>query len=307
MTDLDISSAPQEPPDSHEPIPAHVEAALVDSGQPYPPPLDQLLALGEAWRAEGAAERRAALGLNQSHVPDLVRMVRDRRLNMSSSESLEVWAPAHALLALADLDISAHFDELIRLFDLDDDFFADELPKLLAPYGASALAPLAAYLGDQSRWQYGRMRASEALAQIATRFPDLRDQAVALIRDTLAQATHNGDTLNGSLIADLLSLKATEALPTIRAAFELDRVEPGIAGDWATVQKDLGVKPDQSDPLVQRSRARWDAERREMRAMLGPLGASQPKPAASQHQRKAASKAKRKAAAKARKANKKRK
>ena len=81
----------------HEPVRAHVEAALVPTDSAYPPPLDQLLRLGDPRERADMDARIAAVGLTQEHVPDLVRMTRDRALNTAMSDSDEVWAPIHAL------------------------------------------------------------------------------------------------------------------------------------------------------------------------------------------------------------------
>src|SRR5262245_56465982 len=88
--------------DLKEPVRAHVEAALVPTDAPYAPPLDQLLRLGDARVPDQKRAQIAELGLTQEHVPELVRMTRDRALNTAMSDSDEVWGPIHALTALED-------------------------------------------------------------------------------------------------------------------------------------------------------------------------------------------------------------
>jgi hypothetical protein len=83
--------------DLHRPVRAHVEAALVPTDAAYPPPLDQLLTLGNALEGHDVNERIAQLGFSQAHVPDLVRMARDRALNTMAGDSDAIWAPIHAL------------------------------------------------------------------------------------------------------------------------------------------------------------------------------------------------------------------
>ena len=55
--------------DRHKTVRAHVEAALVPSGDAYPPPLDQLLTLGNALEVADADERIAQIGFSQSQTP----------------------------------------------------------------------------------------------------------------------------------------------------------------------------------------------------------------------------------------------
>jgi hypothetical protein len=58
----------------------HVLAALRPTNAPYPHPVDALLSLGDA-REISVEVRRSILSIGQEHVPDLVRMARDRGLN----------------------------------------------------------------------------------------------------------------------------------------------------------------------------------------------------------------------------------
>lgn len=85
---FDLERAPLDPPrgfatdwggggsDLTRPVRAHVLAALPFSTHPYPPPLDALIPLGD----EDVDDLVAEHGIGQEHVPELVRMVRDRAL-----------------------------------------------------------------------------------------------------------------------------------------------------------------------------------------------------------------------------------
>lgn len=235
----------------HEPIPEHVAAALLPSAAPYPPPLDQLLQLGDLRTAPQDPDPRIiALGLTQAHVPDLVRMVRDQDLNTALSDTPEVWAPAHALRVLDQLDITAFIPDLIPVFDLEDDWMPPYVVNLFSKAGAPALEPLQHYLQDRTRWVYGRAEASTAIKEIGLRHPDLRERSIQILTDALAQAEEDHPDLNGFLVGDLLDMNATEALPVIRRAFELQCVDEMIAGGWDQVLMELGVEPDPADPLL---------------------------------------------------------
>ena len=294
--------------DLHKTVRAHVEAALVPTDGAYPPPLDQLLTLGNPLEVADVDKRIAQLGFSQEHVPDLVRMTRDRALNTMSSEADAGWAPIHALTALASLDVSAYVAELVPLFDIDSEWFGEELPDILGKAGQPALEPLRQYVQDKTRWLYGRWNAGSAVEQVGQQHPELRDQAIQILSDILAHAVDNDPESNGFFLGDLLHLNAVEALPVIRDAFEKDMIDESIAGDWGEVLKALGQKVDQNDPLFLRTHQRRNAKKAEMRAMLpphirdplGPITLTRPKSSTS-----ARHKNKRKASAAARKANKK--
>src|SRR4051812_17251245 len=65
--------------DLSRPVRAHVLAALCLNTAPYPPPVDALIRLGEPNKPR-VTERRQSLQLRQEHLPELLRMARDREL-----------------------------------------------------------------------------------------------------------------------------------------------------------------------------------------------------------------------------------
>lgn len=60
----------------------------------------------------------------------------------------------------------------------------------------------------------------------------------------------------------LVDLEAVEALPAIRHAFELDKIDPMVRGPWDAIVDQIGGGIDPDDPLIVLSRQRG-AERRE--------------------------------------------
>jgi hypothetical protein len=242
--------------DLNRPVRTHVEAALVPVDAPYPSPVEQLKRLGDTEQNPDISVHARRLGLTQEHVPDLVRMARDRALHIADSEATESWAPIYALQALKAFDLSQFVVDLIPLFDIESDWVGELIPKVLADVGSVGIEPLSNYLRDRSRWVYGRIASSTALTEIAKQSPELRDRVVAILTDELGHGTHGDLVIDGFLLADLLDLKAIESLPVIRHAFERDVVDETVAGDWAEVLQELGQEPDVDDPLVEISARR---------------------------------------------------
>lgn len=294
--------------DLHQPVAEHVRAALLPSDGSYPPPIDTLLSLGSPHDQADLQATLANVELDESHVPDLVRLARDRDLNTSMADTPEIWGPIYAVLALARLDAGDYAAELVPLFDVDNEWFGEELPDILGKAGAPALAALRQYVQDSSRWQYGRWNAASALAKVGQQHPELRDQAIESLSGALADE-RNDPEINGFLLSSLLTLKATEALPAIRTAFERDAIDESIAGSWGEVLEALEQPIDTADPLFQRSQARRQAVIDANRALLPALGgeraSSFPKATATKSSKPNNRKSKRKAAAASRKANKK--
>ncbi len=253
--------------DLHEPVAAHVQAALVPQDRGYESPLDRLLQLGDARSLGDIEPRLREWQIAQEHVPDLIRMARDRRLNTEwDDDDPAGWAPIHALLALEHFDVTPFVDELVPLFDVESDWISSHLPEVLARTGSVALAPLTNYFRDRGRWIFGRAEAARALGLIGQRDPALRMQVAQTLSDELEHAGENAPELNGFLIHELLDLEAVEYLPVIRRAFEQDAVDEMTVGDWTEVLRELGQEPEANDPLVERSRARWNATRADLRA-----------------------------------------
>lgn len=296
--------------DLNQPVRAHVEAALLTTDGSYSPPLDRLLTLGSVHDLPDPEAALGALGLAEAHIPDLIRMARDRALNTIEDDVPEGWAPIYALLALKHLDVSQHVADLVPLFDLDSEWFGEELPTVLGRAGAPALGPLRQYLYDASRWHYGRWNAASALAEIGKQHPELRDQAIAILAETMANQANDPET-NGFLLSSLLALHATEALPVIRAVFERDAVDVSIAGSWGEVLEALGQPVDRDDPLIQRSKAQRQQQRAANHSQFGTFGnqraqtGSFPKATANKAAKPSKRKSKRKIASASRKANKK--
>jgi hypothetical protein len=243
--------------DPSRPVRAHLLAVLRPNTGPYAQSVATLLTLGEP-RKPGVAERREALGLRQEHVPELLRMARDRDLYTANGDTDQVWAPLHAFYALSKLNVSAVVSELILLFDLDDDWLDTALPELMGKIGAQALEPIRAYLADRTRWAYGHAEACRALVQIAVQHPDLREPVVEMLSDQLRDAEYYHEVVNTAAMDALVELGAVEVLPIIRRAFELGQLDEMVRGGWGDVLEDLGIEPEAGDPLVAESRRRFE-------------------------------------------------
>ncbi len=203
---------------------------------------------------------------------------------------------------------------------LDADRIEQAFACLPVPDRSAPRTPSRARAGPESRphepagtpragRQGNAAAATEAVTKIVEQQPELRERAVQILSEELAHAEANDPADNGSLLSALLTLKAVEALPVIRQAFEKDAVDEMVAGDWSAVLVGLGQTPDPADPLVARSQARWNVAQA---ALFPPflaelaLPRAAPRPAAKKSSR-STQKTKRKMASASRKANRKKK
>lgn len=218
----------------------------------YPPPVDQLLAIGDARDSMGHWPDYVALGLGPEHIPDLIRMATDEELNVTGSESLEVWAPVHAWRALGQLRAEAAAEPLTgllhRIDDNQDDHVGEELPDVYGMIGPAAIPALAAYLADALHPLYARIAAAHSFAEIGTNHPDSRAHCVAALTAQLEQFAENGPTLNAFLVSYLIDLRAVESAPVMERAFASGQVELPVAGDWEDVQIEMGLRQTRTTP-----------------------------------------------------------
>ncbi len=251
----------------NKPVRAHVLEALVLTDEPYPEPVDALRRVGSFHDPE-SAQRRSELGLSQEHVPDLVRMARDRALHAAAIEDLEGWAPVHAIYALQGLDVSQVVEQLIPLFDVESDWLESELAPIVASAGAAALEPARRPFLDKTRWVFARTRLADVFEHVGKNDPELRPQAIETLNEVLQDYAQNDEALNGFVIDSLVELEAEESLPLIRQAFEAKSVDEMIRGGWSDVLEDMGHEPDPDDPLVAESARRKEAQYRQMQQMM---------------------------------------
>lgn len=227
----------------------------------YPPPVDQLLALGEI-RFSDKSRSYSDLGITEEHVGALSEMLEDERLQWEAwrkgDDSARFWAPAHAWRALGQLGAAASpsVEPLIRLLlrSLDSDWSSEEIPKVLGMIGPSALPAVRAALPAAAAVQdepMGSARLGSALVHMARAHPDVREEAVTILVNQLRAWPDQDEAVNGFLIADLIDLQAVEAAPLMQAAFEADAVDESIAGDWEDVQVEMGLLSERTTPPPQ--------------------------------------------------------
>ena len=226
------------------------------SKRSYDNPVDTLLTLGDI-RGERERPDYVGLGLAREHIPELIRMATDMDLYWAGSDTEEVWAPVHAWRALGDLRAEEAIEPLLQFFDDEqDEWPLVELPDVYGKIGPDAIPALARYLADGSRYLFGRIGASVALARIGTRYPQSRAACVEVLTGELERFRRHDPSLNAFLVSGLIDLQAREAAPIIKAAHAEGCVDTMVNGDWGAVRELLGlddeVEPSQPEPSTPR-------------------------------------------------------
>jgi hypothetical protein len=129
-----------------------------------------------------------------------------------------------------------------------EEWIWDEFPGILSQIGPGALPILSAYLEQTPiNGMYAQSTLCHAIANIGLVYPETRDAAVATLIAVLERYEEHDEFLNGTIIGDLIDLKALEALPVIERAFASGRVDEFVSGDWDDVQVEFGLKAPSPD------------------------------------------------------------
>lgn len=207
----------------------------------YAPPVSQLFSLGKDRPENSAGTDYAALGIGRDDIPALVAMVTDPRLNQSADPQ-ECWAPVHAWRALGELRAVEAIDPLIQLrFELsDDDYIANELPRVMERIGRAAIPSLTDALARPGN-VFARASMADAIGRIGATDPEVRDECAAILARQLENFEQQHRALNGLLVSALLDVEAVEHAPVMERALTSGHVDDMIAGDWEDVRIELGL------------------------------------------------------------------
>ncbi len=245
-----------------------IDPAVVITEDLYHPPVRQLLSLGKAAFEE--ENDYVALGLSPNDVPALIQMAADYQLHSGPEGSLVIWAPIHAWRALGQLRAVEAIGSLVELFPRVDDWdewVSDDLPRVLARFGAAAFEPACAFLADTTRGEWARTAAAKTLGHIGRVHSELRLEAIHRLSAQLERFAEQPETLNAMVVSQLWDLKAVEAMPVIERAFASGCVDESVVGDLEDVQIHFGLKtqrehhrkPNRLSELGDKIRAQWQA------------------------------------------------
>lgn len=215
------------------------EAEVPPNGTPYSASVERLLAIGEP-PPEGLDY--LAMAFSDEDIPELIRLALAPTPSPDDWDGPASWGSVHAWRVLGALKAEIAVEPLLTLWDdADDDIAHEEVPTVIGQIGPSALPILATYLADASRTSFSRSLAAAALVEVARQHPDSRTHVVEILTSELRKFEVNDRELNAFLVAELMSVGATESLDVVEAAYQANRVEWSLVGDWEDAQIAFGV------------------------------------------------------------------
>lgn len=208
-------------------------------------PLDRLLKLG----AEPARRRTwpdyRTLGLEDRHIPALIRMATDPALHAAEERDPAGWAPVHAWRALGQMEAQEAAAPLLAMLEQrnENPWVQEDIPDILGMIGPAALHGATLLLFDAEKDQDLRMDAGAVITNVAFQHPERRDEAAAVLVKQLEDWPHQSRELNAFLVAELVALREAGAAPLMQAAYAAGAVAPTDYRGWDDVQVALGLVP----------------------------------------------------------------
>ena len=192
----------------------------------------------------------AELGLTEEHIPELIRIVEDIEVFMPYDEDVdddapEFFSPIHAWRALGQLKAEEAVPTLIELLisndDLDIDWVMDEIPTVMALIGSVFIPALDEYLSREDVSEMVVSGVSDALAEIGKTYPERRMDCIKALEAGLKKYRTNLRYVNATLIYFLTELHSTESDALIKQAYDADKVDLTLLGDYEDYQIDVGL------------------------------------------------------------------
>lgn len=225
----------------------------------YQDPVAQLLTQGypEDLNSPEALDYLQAFGFTEAHIPELSRLAAEEDLNWDDEG--EGYSPMHACRALGQLKTEKAIQALLTLFDSEYDFLREELPTILGKIGPICIPILSGYLAAGERPWLGISTAASGLTKIAQLNPDYRQECIDELTTALARHKEQAAETNGSLVVELINLKATGAVSVIERAYKEGPMDEMFCGSWARVQIALGLatEADFSPEELQHQEPEW--------------------------------------------------
>ncbi|KAI9133554.1 HEAT repeat domain-containing protein [Acaryochloris sp. CCMEE 5410] len=245
----------------------------------YQDPVAQLLTLGypEDLNSPEAIDYLQNFGFTDVHIPELSRLAAEEDLNWDDEG--EGYSPMHACRALGQLKTEKAIQALLTLFDSEYDFLREELPTILGKIGPTCIPILSGYLAEGERPWLGISTAASGLTKIAQLNPDYRQECIDELTTALARHKEQAAETNGSLVVELINLKATGAVSVIERAYKEGPMDEMFCGSWAKVQIALGLatEADFSPEELQHQEPEWMEQIRRLANMTTELAREQSK------------------------------
>ena len=236
-------------------------------------PVLALIALGEKAARNTRWPDYTALGITSEHVPELIRILGGLEEFWPEEyvDAPEAYTPIHAWRVLGQLRVEQAIPALIETIiwneDGNIDWIMEEIPEVMGMIGPVSIPPLHEYLLNPNKQTWASVTVAHCLAEVGKQHPESRTDCVEALQAGLEHYADNDETINGFLISYLADLIAVEAAPLVERAFQADRVDLSIMGDFEEYQIAVGLLKERQTPpprfsFFEDPQAQWEEEKK---------------------------------------------
>lgn len=218
-------------------------------------PVLALTTLGEKAARNNIWPNYTKLGIASEHIPELIHIIErvgEFWPDESTNNEPEVYAPIHAWRVLAQFKVEqaipALFDLVLWNEENNVDWIMEEIPEVMGMIGPACIPPIHTYLISPDKEIWSSVTLAHCLAEIGARHPESRTTCMEALQASLEQYKSNDETVNGFLISFLVDLKAVEAAPLVKRAYQADKVDISVLGDFEDFQIEIGLLEERLTP-----------------------------------------------------------
>jgi uncharacterized protein YchJ len=181
-------------------------------------------------------------------LPFLIDIVKSDRY--WRSDGVEAWAPISAMHLLALIGGGEALDAVVyatyNYTEEMGDWLTEDLPSILAHFGADAYGTLLSTVNDDRLEPFARNSAARALHAISRKDQNLRKQAVDALKNAIMSEK---DCLARTLLVDvLIEFKDPDTLQFVRSLFEKELIDTSTL----TIEEVEGVYAGEYDDILHR-------------------------------------------------------
>jgi uncharacterized protein YecA (UPF0149 family) len=173
---------------------------------------------------------------DQKKIDDLIKIVEGEADGDFQGDD-NCWVPVHAWRILATNQVEKAIPALVDLIvnvDDEDDWAREDLPEVIAMFGAKAIHSIRNELLESTIHGgdlWGHIGLLTTLGSIAKNCPETKDAVSELLIQLLTDFELHRPTLNSFLVSELVDLGDPAALPLIQKVFEWKLLDESVI-DW---------------------------------------------------------------------------
>jgi hypothetical protein len=191
------------------------------------------------------------IGFNEDDIDNLIKIALDKDLFFSNNNAEALmYAPCHAIMALAQLETIDLFDALLARIEFfeDDDYYTNAALRYFEAVGYERFTKLIEFFLNSKNNIYNRMLILEAIEKISENHKDTHEMVEKTLVEYLQRDDELDDGLNAMVIFHLIDISGDIHIELIREVFSTKPVDVYYDGDLEDVEIRVGLRKHRDTP-----------------------------------------------------------